>query len=856
MRWRFFVAFQLLFFSTCMAGPIRTEEPFNREWRFLLGDASGAELDGYNDSAWQRVGLPHTFSLPYFGSKDFYTGYGWYRKRFALTRKDLKRNVSIEFDGVFQQAEVFVNGHRAGGHVGGYTGFTIDITPYIIFGDNVIAVRVNNLWQPTVAPRGGEHTFSGGIYRGVRLVKKSPVHVAWNGLFVTTPDLEQNGGKSSAVNVTVELVNTSASLADMRVVVAVEDSIGRIVAEAGSTRKMAARSADIVTLTTPQVESPMLWSPQTPDLYRLKVRLYDGKKLCDEASVDFGFRWFRWDKDHGFFLNGSRYFFHGANVHQDHAGWGDAVTEEAARRDVRMIREAGFDMIRGSHYPHSPAFVDECDRQGILFWSEAPFWGTAGEKRDGSWTAGAYPGKPEHEAAFEENALQQLEEMIRIHRNHPSVFVWSMCNEPFFTEGHTLKGVHRLLARMVERTHQLDPTRKAAIGGAQRPLGQDRIDLIGDVAGYNGDGANIADFQHPDVPNVVSEYGSTFADRPGRYIPGWGDLGRDEGWRGREWRAGQAIWCGFDHGSIFGEAMGKLGIVDYFRIPKRSWYWYRNEYRHIVPPQWPAEGTPARVVVTATRTDGVRADGTDDVQLTVTIVDAAGRHVTDSPDVTLRIVSGPGEFPTGRSITFSSKSDIRILDGQAAMTLRAYESGITVVEAVSDGLQPSTVSIRFTDAPAYKEGRTPVVDARPYVRYVVQTGGNMQKFGQDNPVFVSTSVSGHAAGLAADGKGDTYWQPLSGDARPMITLDTERGVRAAEIRVKAGGDIRDLRMELSDDNERWTLYDNVETTAGGYRLKLSPAVNMRYVRLTFAPSDDIRVYEMEVRGRIATDSAK
>ena len=377
-----------------MAGPIRTEEPFNREWRFLLGDASGAELDGYNDSAWQRVGLPHTFSLPYFGSKDFYTGYGWYRKRFALTRKDLKRNVSIEFDGVFQQAEVFVNGHRAGGHVGGYTGFTIDITPYIIFGDNVIAVRVNNLWQPTVAPRGGEHTFSGGIYRGVRLVKKSPVHVAWNGLFVTTPDLEQNGGKSSAVNVTVELVNTSASLADMRVVVAVEDSIGRIVAEAGSTRKMAARSADIVTLTTPQVESPMLWSPQTPDLYRLKVRLYDGKKLCDEASVDFGFRWFRWDKDHGFFLNGSRYFFHGANVHQDHAGWGDAVTEEAARRDVRMIREAGFDMIRGSHYPHSPAFVDECDRQGILFWSEAPFWGTAGEKRDGSWTAGAIPASP------------------------------------------------------------------------------------------------------------------------------------------------------------------------------------------------------------------------------------------------------------------------------------------------------------------------------------------------------------------------------------------------------------------------------------------------------------------------------
>ena len=120
----------------------------------------------------------------------------------------------------------------------------------------------------------------------------------------------------------------------------------------------------------------------------------------------------------------------------------------------------------------------------------------------------------------------------------------------------------------------------AAVGGAQRPLGDDRIDKIGDVAGYNGDGANIADFQQPGIPSVVTEYGSTLAERPGKYMPGWGDLARDEGWKGREWRSGQAIWCGFDHGSIFGESMARLGIVDYFRLPKRSWYWYRNEYGH------------------------------------------------------------------------------------------------------------------------------------------------------------------------------------------------------------------------------------------------------------------------------------
>lgn len=120
---------------------------------------------------------------------------------------------------------------------------------------------------------------------------------------------------------------------------------------------------------------------------------------------------------------------------------------------------------------------------------------------------------------------------------------------------------------MVDVAHRLDPTRQVAVGGAQRPLGSERIDLIGDVAGYNGDGANIADFQEPDVSSVVSEYGSVTSDRPGEYAPGWGDLARDEGWKGRKWRSGQAIWCGFDHGSLFGNDMAKweLWIISVYR---------------------------------------------------------------------------------------------------------------------------------------------------------------------------------------------------------------------------------------------------------------------------------------------------
>lgn len=832
---RFCVLFAVIIMTaaTCVAREVKN---INAGWEFRLGD------DGTAGEGWLSVGLPHSFSLPYFMSKDFYVGYGWYRKNVRLTKKDVAQYVALEFDGVFQEAEVFVNGKKAGAHVGGYTGFEIDITPYAKAGDNEIKVRVNNLWKATVAPRGGEHTFSGGIYRNVRLVKKNKAHIAWYGTRINTPTLEANEGKSSTVKAEIEL----EGLAQARPYT-IEITISR------NGETIARRSAQspcnghqsVVTIESPAIPFPSLWSPSTPHLYTLTTRLYDGKKAIDETTENFGFRWFTWTKDRGFFINGKHHFFRGANVHQDQAGWGDGVTDEASRRDVRMMKECGFDMIRGSHYPHSPAFSDECDRQGMLLWQEAPFWGTGGEKKDGSWTAGAYPGNKQHEADFEQSALQQLEEMIRIHRNHPSIFVWSMSNEPFFTGWGTMEGVKRMLKLMVDKAHQLDPTRKAAVGGAQRPLGNDRIDLIGDVAGYNGDGANIADFQQPDVPSVVSEYGSTTAVRPGKYVPGWGDLARDEGYKGRPWRSGQAIWCGFDHGSIFGDALGRMGIVDYFRLPKRSWYWYRNEYAHVAPPEWPTEGTPAALRLEAIMPNGgkastIKTDGTEDVQLIVTVVDADGKPLSNTPDVTLSIVSGPGELPTGRSITFSRESDIQILDGKAAIAMRAYQQGKAVVEASSDGLKPARLELTFTGGEKYRP--TMAVPDRPYKRYVAEADANVQSFGKDNPTFATSSAEGHSAGMAADGRKDTYW---TGEA---LTLDTERSISLREVVLTTDCGANDFRMEMSNDNERFSgCMNTTEKTSDGYRIILSIPTTCRYVRVTFN-KPGLRLYEIEAKG--------
>ncbi|MCI1647219.1 MAG: discoidin domain-containing protein [Bacteroides sp.] len=829
---------------------------FNREWKYARGDFQYAESPSMRDDTWESIGLPHSFSMPYFMSKDFYTGYGWYRKYFTLSSVDLKKKLFLEFDGVFQEVEIYINGKLAGSHIGGYTGFSIDISSYVKEGHNLVAIRVNNLWKPDVAPRAGEHVFSGGIYRNVRLVKKEPVYIAWYGTSITTPDLEANGGKSAIVHISTDVCNQTGSVGKFILVTEIKDNNDRLVTRASSTSKIGSGNKAKIKQATRAITNPHLWSPEQPTLYKAVSLLYKDGQLLDRYETTFGFRWFKWTADKGFFLNGIHRFFKGANVHQDQAGWGDAVTETAMQRDVEMMKEAGFDFIRGSHYPHAPAFTKACDEVGMLFWSEAPFWGIGGFKPDGYWDSSAYPVNAKDTAKFEASALQQLEEMIHIHRNHPSIIAWSMCNEAFFSAPSAMPGVRRLLKRMVTLSHQLDPSRPAAIGGSQRPLGNERIDRIGDIGGYNGDGSTLPDFQNPGIPNVVSEYGSTTADRPGEYAPGWGDLKKDDGWIGRSWRSGQAIWCGFDHGSIAGSSLGKMGIVDYFRIQKRAWYWYRNEYKQIAPPEWAKEGVPAKLKLKASRTSDILADGTDDVLLTVTILDSLNKEISNSPDVTLKLVSGPGEFPTGPSITFSQKSDIRIADGKAAITFRSYYAGTAVIEATSPELQPSRITISFTGAPQYVEGQTPAAAERPYTRYVCNKQTTViQTFGCNNPTFASSQRAQHTAGLAADGNTSTWWEATSDDQSPSWILDTEKALALEQIKLQFPREYNyRYVVEVSDDRNAWvTVLDKRNNTANELKEEILFTGQQekpygRFIRIRFVAGTYTALAEVEVSG--------
>ena len=843
------------------ASDLRHNQSFNRGWKFHLGDAPGAEASAFDAANWENINLPHSFSMPYFGTEKFYVGYGWYRNMIDVPAAWSGKRVNLEFDGAFQVTELFVNGKRAGEHKGGYTGFTFDITDALKPGSNVVAVRVNNLWNPRLAPRAGEHVFSGGIYRNVRIVVTDPLRVAWYGTFVTTPQVSE---ESATVNVKTEVSNHSGATKTTTLKTEVVDADGKIVAEMTTTQKVAAGATLVFDQTSASITKPKLWSPEQPNLYTVKTTVLDDGKPVDNFTSPLGFRWFKFTADQGFFLNGKHRYLLGANVHQDHAGWGDAVTDNASFRDVRLMKDAGFDFIRGSHYPHAPSFTRACDELGVFFWSENCLWGTGGFKGDGYWNASAYPVNPADEEEFEASVKSSLAAMIRIHRNHPSIIVWSMSNEPFFSAEPVLPKLRKLLTEVVAYSHELDPTRPAAIGGCQRG----EIDKLGDIAGYNGDGARLPEYQNSGIPSVVSEYGSTVVDRPGKYEPGWGELALAPGadpnkvgsWR-MPWRSGEAIWCGIDHGSQFGRTTGGMGIVDYFRLPKRSWYWYRNAYRQVPPPTWPGDGAPATLQLTADKSTLNSADGTDDVQLVVTVLDKDGKETSQCPPVTLTIESGPGEFPTGPSITFTADSDIAIREGKATMAFRSHYAGKSLIRASSPGMQNATVELVSKGGPEFVPGKTPTVKPRAYTQMTGAEAANaLVTLGVENPTRASSEAANHSGRLANDNNPATFWQAAANDNNAWLRIDLERIglVNRTKLTFPTPGNWR-YKIEISaDGSSDWKLVTDQSQSTSHSAQRDDPAASTdargRYLRITVIQTPDgqaAALAELEVQATLS-----
>ena len=220
------------------SGP-RLVQNFNPSWKFKRADVSGAEATTFDDASWGNIGLPHSFGLPYFASTKFYVGYGWYRKHFNVPSSWSGRSVFLEFQAAFDQARIYVNGKQVGQHIGGYNGFSIDVTSAIKTGDNVVAVRLNNNWNAQLPPLTGDHTFQGGLYRNVYVVVTDPLHVAWYGTWVTTPTLATNAGASSTVYGKTEVRNVRTAAVNATLKTDIVDSTGKVVTTISSQQQIA-----------------------------------------------------------------------------------------------------------------------------------------------------------------------------------------------------------------------------------------------------------------------------------------------------------------------------------------------------------------------------------------------------------------------------------------------------------------------------------------------------------------------------------------------------------------------------------------------------------------------------------------
>lgn len=490
LKW-FFLTLGLAATASTISPPVRQQVPADFGWRFLLGDPAGAEAADFNDAPWRTVNLPHDWSIE--GKPDrtspsgagagyFPGGLGWYRKTFTAPTSWKGKRVSVEFDGVYMDATVYLNGQNLGTHPYGYTGFRFDLTPYIkVSGKNVLAVRVDNSAQPN------SRWYSGsGIYRHVRLCITEPVHVAHWGVFVTTPEVSSDKAR---VAVRTRVSNDAAAQSAVIIRTVLTGPGGASLGQAESPATLAAGAETEVSQDI-SVANPALWSPQTPELYRAITRVVSGGKVVDEVVTPFGIRSLSWSVEKGFLLNGRSIKLAGGSVHHDNGPLGAAAFDRAEERKVELLKAAGFNAVRTAHNPPSAAFLDACDRLGLLVLDE-PF---------DVWTLRKV--KFDYARFFEEWWQKDIDAMVLRDRNHPSVVMWGIGNE--IPEAWMKEGAP-IARKLADEVRKLDPTRPLteAFTGATFGPNPDSVFSILDIGGYNYNLAGNHSEDHRRVPTRI-----------------------------------------------------------------------------------------------------------------------------------------------------------------------------------------------------------------------------------------------------------------------------------------------------------------------------------------------------------------
>ena len=454
---KLFYIFILLFIVGWAQAQQRVVYTINDGWKFTKGSPFEAQLTGCDDSSWETVNIPHTWN-----DKDaddetpgFYRGPVWYRKQLFIDKSQEGRRAVIYFEGANQEVRFYLNGQFVGEHKGGYTRFCFDITPHLRYGqENLFAIYVNNVYNPNIPPLSADFTFFGGIYRDVYLQFMNPVHIATNdyassGVYIRTPEVNNS---AASVEITTLLTNDMPQATEIRVENIICDADGKEVKKTQAEVKLAAGETKTDISKKIKIDSPRLWDIDDPYRYMVYTRIFDKRKgtLLDEVVNPLGLRWFKFDSEKGFFLNGKGRKLIGTARHQDYFQKGNALRDELHVQDVLLLKEMGGNYLRVSHYPQDPVIMEMCDKLGIVTSVEIPVVNAVTETEE-----------------FLHNSVEMAKEMVRQDFNRPSVMIWGYMNEIFlrrpYTEGKQLEDYYRFtekVARALEATiREEDPSR-------------------------------------------------------------------------------------------------------------------------------------------------------------------------------------------------------------------------------------------------------------------------------------------------------------------------------------------------------------------------------------------------------------
>ncbi|MQY34151.1 Beta-galactosidase [Streptomyces sp. RB17] len=606
----------------------RHSVPLRDGWRFALVDPGGitdpsgayaqAADPGYDDSAWREVAVPHDWSIEQTPTTDHGTtsgtgflpgGLGWYRLAFTLPPAYAGRRISVEFDGVYMDSYVYCNGTQAGRHPYGYTGFALDLTGLVHTDGstpNLLAVKVQNQLPSS-------RWYSGsGIYREARLVITEPVHVARWGTYVTTPEVS---AASARVRVATAVVNESGTGTDVQILSRITGPDGRTVARTSTTVAVADRATETHELT---VGKPLLWDFATPEhRYTLHTELRVAGRTTDIFSTPFGIRSYRFDPDEGFSLNGTHTKIKGVDLHHDQGALGAAISIDAVRRQMRIMKSMGVNAFRTSHNPPSPQMIQVCEELGIVMMVEAfDCWRTGKTTYD-------------YGRFFDQWCEKDATEMVLAARNSPAVVLWSIGNE--IPDSTSTAGL-AMADRIIGAIKAADDTRPVVIGSNKYhgvPAQGSAADLMLaklDGLGLNYNTAKSVDALHARYPHLFlfeSESSSETSTRgtyqepehlntgenhtPGRRetssydnnLASWtmsGEYGHKKD-RDRKWFAGQFLWSGIDYigeptpYNVFPVKTSFFGAVDTAGFPKDMYHLFRSQWTaepmvHLLPMTW------------------------------------------------------------------------------------------------------------------------------------------------------------------------------------------------------------------------------------------------------------------------------